>query len=183
MIQRLQTKTSPTYFGDTRDVRNPPFMSCLHNMFLMAWLLINAWYVWREWRFFLMAMTSSIKLLTKPFTVGAPWKLHETPYLKINPTQINLMQEVSTLQSTCRLFRFDILTLSYWNCNVISVCDSILQWYIIYQLGKDTCTKAYFFVRFSPESLRKTQFSLKNNKKLDIHCIVFDFMLICFSQS
>lgn len=72
MIQRLQTKTSPTYFGDTRDVRNPPFMSCLHNMFLMARLLINAWYVGREWRFFLMAMTSSIKLLTKPFTVGAP---------------------------------------------------------------------------------------------------------------
>lgn len=30
---------------------------------------------------------------------------------------------------------------------------------------------------------KERQFSLKNNKKLDIHCFVFDFMLICFSQS
>lgn len=40
-----------------------------------------------------------------------------------------------------KLFDFDILTRSYWNdsnCNVISVCVSILQWYIINQLGTNT---------------------------------------------
>lgn len=63
--------------------------------------------MWGGRAVFLMVMTSSIKLRTKTFTVGVSWNLHETPYLKINPTQIILMQGVSILQSS-------------WNCSILT---------------------------------------------------------------
>lgn len=126
--------------------------------------------MWGGRAVFLMAMTSSIKLRTKTFTVGVSWNLHETPYLKINPTQIILMQGVSILQSS-------------WNCSILSFWHARIEMNQIVTSFPSVCrscndtsliswarTQAYFLVRFSPES-KRTKDSFEKKMYIHVHVL------------